>query len=236
MHIGGAVGEQCRGDVVAVEFGTFTADDKGGAGVGAALDERLDTITVKFGDDRPDDRAIGVGIADRHESGERLEGLDQLVVDVLVRDHAGRRRADLTTVEAPHGGDRLSGDADVGILGDDRGTLAAEFHESRFMVLPPFSMIFAPTPVEPVNEIMSTFLGVDERRRNLRTGTVHDVDHAGREAGGVDRLTEQEDAERILRRRLDDGGAAGGERRRNLAGHVGDREVVGVMQATTPTG
>ncbi|HCH80385.1 MAG TPA: hypothetical protein DFK16_06435, partial [Acidimicrobiaceae bacterium] len=29
---------------------------------------------------------------------------------------------------------------------------------SRFMVLPPFSMIFAPTPVEPVNEIMSTFL------------------------------------------------------------------------------
>ena len=26
------------------------------------------------------------------------------------------------------------------------------------MVLPPFSMIFAPTPVEPVNEIMSTFL------------------------------------------------------------------------------
>ena len=78
--------------------------------------------------------------------------------------------------------------------------------------------------------------GVDERRRNLRTGTVHDVDHAGREAGGIDRLTEQEDAERILRRRLDDGGAAGGERRRNLAGHVGDREVVGVMQATTPTG
>ena len=83
------------------------------------------------------------------------------------------------------------------------------------MVLPPFSMIFADTSRAGERDHVDV-PGVDERRRNLRTGTVHDVDHAGREAGGIDRLTEQEDAERILRRRLDNGGAAGGERRRIL--------------------
>ena len=144
-----------------------------------------------------------------------------------MRDHAGRCRADLTTVEAPHGGDRLSGDADVGILGDDRRTLAAEFHEKPLHGLAAVLHDLRADTSGAGERDHVDVPGVDERRRNLRTGTVHNVDHAGREAGGIDRLTEQEDAERILRRRLDDGGTAGDERRRNLASHVGDREVVG---------
>ena len=60
------------------------------------------------------------------------------------------------------------------------------------------------------------------------------VQHARRQAGLGEHLAEGQDGQRVLRGRLDHHGVAHGQGRADLAGGVGEREVVRRMAATTP--
>ena len=77
--------------------------------------------------DRAEERVRVVGQADRRRAaGVVGQGGDELVVDALGHQHAGRGRAVLAGVEVARDRDALHRGLDVGVVEDDDGRLAAE--------------------------------------------------------------------------------------------------------------
>ena len=96
----------------------------------------------------------------------------------------------------------------------------------RFMVGAPAAAMRWPTAVDPVNDTMSTSgveVSTDGRLGALRADQ---VDDAGREPDLVEHPGQLDDGQRVLGGGLDDDGVAHGQGRGDLAGHVGQREVV----------
>lgn len=185
----------------------------------------LDTVELRAADDRPDTGFGRTRIADDGAlrlASRRLPGQRQMID---MHEHPRRRIARLAAVaeaaaRAAH--DRL---LDIGIGQDQVRALAAEFL------------------VHALHGIGGRLRDLDARTRRTRERhhgdirmprqrvahfvpvAVHEVEHAGRHAGLVQDLGEQDRAERRDLARLEHHRAAGRERRRDLAYDLVDRPV-----------
>ena len=193
----------------------------------ARLDVVEDPLLLGAGDDRADHgRGLG-GVAHGEPAGEGGQALDHLVEDAPVDDGPGGGGADLAGVEGPGRADGGDGRLQVGVVEHHRRALAAELHEQALHGRARRPRRCAGRPaVDPVKDTMSTSgeeVRTDGRLRALRADQ---VDHAGREPDLVEDPGQLDDGQRVLGGRLDDHGVAHGQGRGDLAGHVGQGEVV----------
>nr|WP_254127074.1 hypothetical protein [Aquihabitans sp. G128] len=152
---------------------------------------------------------------------------DQLVVDAALHDDPGGRGADLAGVEGPGAAHVRDDVLQVGVVEDDGRPLAAQLEQQALHLLAAhLGDAAADAGGAGEGDHVDVGRGGDGLGGLDRAGR-DDVDHAGREPGLLEQLAHADHRERVLHRRLDHHGVAHGERRRDLAGHVGDREVVG---------
>ena len=96
---------------------------------------------------------------------------------------------------------------------------------TRFTVGAAFWATSMPARVEPVNDTMSTSGCDDSAAPTVGAVAVHEVEHAGRHAGLLEDLGEDDGVQRRDLGRLQHHRATGGERRGDLAGDLVDRPV-----------
>ena len=106
----------------------LTADDL--AAVGLGLLKRADHVAVgPLVDQRPDQRAVGRGVADGQAAVGRHDALDEGVGHRAVRDHPAQRGAALTSRARGGEHDAAHRELEVGRRRHDRGVVAAEFEQ-----------------------------------------------------------------------------------------------------------
>ena len=200
-----------------------------GALLDAARDVALDALALRRRHQRADDDAGLARVADlerRRRAAASCGG--ELVVDRLLdQQRACRRCRSGRCGRSTPAWRWRSAFVAVGVGEDDVRRLAAQLEQRALHARARRSPGCAARPaVLPVNEIMSTsgdstsaspISGAEPQTKLTTPGGSTDVDDAAQLG----------DAERIDRRRLDDHGVAAGERRADLAGAVGHREVEG---------
>ena len=211
-------------EVALVALALAAGLDLGALGDGIA-DERVHGVQAALGDERAH---AGVGfeaVADLHVLGVGGEALDELRIDLLVHQEAGRRDADLAGVAELVGAQDVHRLLEVGILEHDGRRMAAQLHGDALHVRAGQRRELLADRCRARERHLPDDRMRDQVLADLRRHAVDQLDHAGRHAGideGLDQLGAR--AGRILRS-LDDDRAAGGERRRGLAHHLVDREV-----------
>ena len=143
----------------------------------------------------------------------------------MLDDQSRRRGASL-----PGGAERsperaVHRELHIGVVEHHDGVLAAEL-ERALLEHPAAGLGHDPPGVDASREVDRSDVGMrDERRSRLLAEAEHDVDHADREPRVLERFDEPQRAQRRVLGRLDHHRIAGHDRREDLPGRDGDREV-----------
>ena len=206
-------------------LGALAAGDELGALLLAEPDVLLDGVALRRAHQRAHAgrHVHGVADLDALDAGDHL--LDELVVDLLVHQHARPGLADLALVHEGAEERAEGGGVEVGVVEDDVGRLAAEL-ERDLLQGAGAELHDAAADLGRAGEGDLADVGMG---RELLAGraarTADDVDHAGGHAGlGAD-LAEHERRDRRHRRRLQHDAVAGRERGRDLPRRHDEREV-----------
>jgi hypothetical protein len=182
---------------------------------------------VQRGDDRADRGVRRQRVADPECGGVGGEAADHLVVAGLVHQYPGGRGADLAGVEGPGGADRGDGGAQVGVVQDDAGALAAELQQQPLHGEPAVRGDPAADGGGPGEADHVDVRGSDQRGAGARPRAGDHVEDPGWCSGLLEHLAQLEAAQRVLRGGLGDDRVAGRERGGELSGQIDDGEVVG---------
>ena len=153
--------------------------------------------------------------------------LDHLVIDLLMREHARTRRADLPGVEEDAGRRRLGRCLDIGIVEDDVGGLAAEFERHAFEIAGRAAQNSAADAGRSRERHLVDVGMIDQGVADHAAGTGDDIEDARRQAGFERQLADPQCGERGQLGRLHHDGAAAGQRRRELPHPDHQREIPG---------
>ena len=153
--------------------------------------------------------------------------LDHLVVNLLMREHARTRRADLPGVEEDPGRRRLGRGLDIGVVEDDVGGLAAEFERHAFEIARRAAQDSAADAGRSRERHLVDVGMIDQGVADHAAGTGDDIEHARRQAGFERQLADPQCRERRQLGRLHHDGAAAGQRRRKFPHPDHQREIPG---------
>ncbi len=159
--------------------------------------------------------------------GDVDELADELVVDLVVHEEAGRRHAHLAGVAVLEGAHQLGGALHVGVVEHQHGSVTAELHGGALHVACRQRVQVLADRDRAGERHLADDRARNEVLRDLRRHAVHEIDHARGYAGIVEALDEADRRARRLLGALDDDRAARRQRRRDLAHRLRDREVPG---------
>ena len=152
-----------------------------------------------------------------------------------MREHARRVRARLAAVAHRVRRQRSDHDVEIRIRQHDRGGLAAELEAAALDLLPAQRTDPAPGARAPREADLVDQRVPDKPLAHLAVGG-HDVQHAGRQAGFLEHLRQQEAEQRRLLGRLENDGATGQQRGASFGNDSASGKFQGTIAPTTPTG
>ena len=153
-------------------------------------------------------------------------------VDRLLHQDARAGGAALAVVREDHEDGRVERALEVGVVEDDERALAAELH-AELLQAGRSARCGCRSRVEPVNEIARTSRMRAPAARRPPAVAVHDVQHAGRNAGLERQLAEARGRERRQLAHLQHRGVAEREAGRDLPGRRHERHVPRARSART---
>ena len=178
--------------------------------------------------ERPVQHTVGEGIADHGRRQRRRQRRKELRIDRLVHDGRPERRAPLPRrTEAPEQRAR-DGERQIGVCRDDHRVLAAQLQARRLQVLAgegPDRRAHVGRPGEADLVDQSLVEGGRQALERRLSRGVHDREHAVRYARPRDQRTESGGARGGVLGRLPDDRVAAEQRRHDVPGRHGHREV-----------
>jgi hypothetical protein len=185
----------------------------------------VDTLELALAHDRADVGSGVEAVAELEPAHPRVELIGELAEDRLVHDDAAGCRAALAGGPESAPDDPVQGEPEVRVIHHDDGVLPTHFQRNALAQSRTLDGDLLADLIGPGEGDERDVRVLDERGPHRLAGSEDEVEHAGRQTGFLEDLDESDSRARCVASGLEDDRVPADQRRHDLPGRYGDREV-----------